>query len=317
MRKLILVSSMLCLTSLTATAQTSSNSSSGEITASSSVTPAGVQKVNLKEAIGQEKFQENNEITDTKLKAESGSLSRYSLSFNLSYYGPTIGDLEAPDQPNPDGSVGTYETSLGGSLSGRYRFSPRTSVNAGTGVKAIHPFHGMERFDMNNPFINFNLSDKIGEVQMKNSFGFSAITVPNYTKIGETASLNYDLGTVYNLGASRVAIGLDLSLSYFFYNRGYQSKDGKAARYNISVYPNLKYNATDKLNINTSVNLSSWNPRSRDEQSVLLNRTISQRLGVGYAFTRDIYFAPYINFFPSNLSPDGTTLNVSTIFSVL
>lgn len=308
MRKLILVTSMLCLTALTAQSQTTT---SGELT------PVGVQKVNLKKIIGQEKFQENVEITDTKLKAESGSLSRYSLSFNLSYYGPTIGDLEAKDQPNPDGSVGTYETSLGGSLSGRYRFSPRSSINAGTGVKAIHPFHGMERFDMNNPFINFNLSDRSGEIQMKNSFGFSAITVPNYTKIGETASLNYDLGMVYNLGSSRVAVGLDASISYFFYNRGYQSKDGKAARYNLSVYPNLKYNATDKLNINTSVNLSSWNPRSRDEQSVLLNRTISQRLGVGYAFTRDIYFSPYLNFFPDNLSQDGTTLNVSTIFSIL
>ncbi|MBC7421234.1 MAG: hypothetical protein H7328_10945 [Bdellovibrio sp.] len=309
MRKLIVVSSLMLLAIYT--------QAQSETTTKTTTTPAGVEKVDLKEALAQKKFQENTEITDTKLKAESGSLSTYSLSLNLTYYGPTVGDLSAKDQPNPDGSPGAFETSLGGALGGRYRFSPRSTITAGSGLKAIHPFHGMEKFETNNPYINYNLSDRIGDVQMRNSIGFSSITYSGYTKIGEIASLGYDNSMVYNLGFTPLAIGLDTSIAYYFYNRGYQSSDGKASRYTISAYPNAKYNLTDKLNINTSIGFSSFNLRKLDDQSVLGNRSITQRLGVGYAYTRDVYLSPYLNFYPDNLSPDGTTINFSAILSVL
>jgi hypothetical protein len=311
--KKLLTGSILSLFTLTATvafaqSSTSVSSSANAANSSSTSVSTGINK----------KFQENTEITDAKLKAENGSLSRFSLAATLSYYGPTVGDLGAADQPNPDGTAGQYETSLGGSLGARWRLNPRMSFSAGTGIKAIHPFHGMERFDTNNPYLNFNLSDRIGEVQMRNSVGASIVTVPVYTKLGETAAFNYDNSLVYNLGLSGFAIGFDTSISYFVYNRGYEPKDSKsAALYNVAVYPNLKYNISDKLSVNTSVNFSAYNPRIRANQSVLLNRTISERLGLGYAYTRDIYISPYVNFFPSNLSDDGTTINFSTVFSVL
>jgi len=303
---------------LLSTASWAESSSTSLPTTTTTEASANSSQVSVPEILQNKKFQENQNITDAKLKADSGSLSKYSLAFTLAYYGPTVGDLSAADQPNPDGSTGTYETSLGGSLGGRYRLNSRSSFSAGTGVKAIHPFHGMERFDTNNPYVNFSMSDRFQDIQMRNTVGISFITVPNYTKLGETAGLNYDTSMVYNIGTSPIAIGLDTSIAYYFYNRGYQPKDNKTTSlYNLAVYPNAKYNVTDKLNINTSVNFSFYNPRARFNQSVLLNRTISERLGVGYAYTRDIYFSPYLNFFPDNLSDDGTTINFSTVFSVL
>lgn len=295
-------------------------SSSASVSAVSTLTEASANSSSVKvpELLQNKKFQENLNITDAKMKADSGSLSKYSLAFTLSYYGPTVGDLGAADQPNPDGSTGTYETSLGGSLGARYRLDSRSTLSAGSGLKAIHPFHGMERFDLNNPYINYSLSDRFGAIQMRNTFGASFITVPNYTKLGETAGLNYDTSMIYNLGTTPLAVGLDSSISYYFFNRGFQPKDNKTTSlYTVSFYPNFKYNFTDKFSMNTSVNLSFYNPRNRYNQSVLLNKTVSQRLGVGYAYTRDIYFAPYLNFFPDNFSDDGTTFNVSTVFSVL
>ena len=274
--------------------------------------------VHVPEVLKNKKFKENEEITDAKLKADSGSLSKYSLAVTLSYYGPTLGDFGAADQPNPDGNGGNYETSLGGSLGGRYRFNSQSSLTAGTGVKAIHPFHGMERFDVNNPYVSYNLTNKWGEVQIRNSTGFSVITVPNYTKVGEIAGLNWDASAIYNLGNTRFAIGLDTSVAYYFYNRGYERRDNiSTSLYRVSAYPNVKYNVTDKLNINTSINFSAYNPRNRYDQSVLLNNSISERLGLGYAYTRDVFIAPYLNFYPNNLSDDGTTINFSTVFSVL
>lgn len=294
-------------------AQSSSTSSSVGTTTVSS----GENRTTIGEVLGNRKFSENNEITDAKIKADAGSLSRYSLKFNLSYYGPTFGDVSAKDQPNPDGSIGTYETSIGGSLGGRFRIDKKTTISLGGGLKLVHPFHGMDRTDLNNPYISYDMTNKIDGVQMRNSFGASYITVPNYKAVGEYAGLNYDLALAYDLGSSGYAISLDSSLGYYLYDRDYISKDGKASRATASIFPGVKYNFSDRFNVNTSLSISVWNPRSKSDEFALLNKTVSQRLGVGYAYSRDIYFAPYVNFFPDRLSFDRTTINFSTSFSVL
>ncbi len=86
-------------------------------------------KASLKEALKPKKFDENTQITDAQMKADGGSLSRYSMKLNMSYYGPTMNDLSVDDQPNPDGSAGVYATSVKGSLSARYRLDSQSAVS--------------------------------------------------------------------------------------------------------------------------------------------------------------------------------------------
>lgn len=291
----------------------SSGSSSGENTAK------------LKEVLKNKKFEEDHQITDAKLRADEGSFSKYSMKFNLSYYGPTAGDLGAADQPNPDNSNAPKETAIGGSLSARYRMDSRHAISVGSGLKAVHPFHGMERVDLNTPYLSYDTSSRIWGIQMRNSPGFSIVTVPNYTRTGEYASLDYSLSAVYDLGISGFALTTDLSGGYYLYNRDYKpgstrsGGDGNAAVGTISFSPAVKYNFTDKFSMNTSVGLSWWNPRAQQGayHMVLINSSVTQRIGMGYAFTRDIYFAPYLSLYPSKLAMDTTTVNLSTIFSVL
>lgn len=280
-------------------------------------TSTNESKTSLTEIQGNKKFEENTEITDAKIKADAGSLSRYSLKFNLSYYGPTLGDISSKDQPNPDGSNGSYETSLGGSLGGRFRIDPKTTVSLGSGLKVIHPFHGAERTDLNNPYLSYDMTNKINGIQMRNSFGVSYITVPNYTAVGEYGGLNYDLSLSYDLGASGFAISMDSSIGYYLYKRDYVPSDKKATRSQISVYPGMKYNFSDKLSVNTSTAISVYNPRQKSNEFALLNKTVTQRLGLGYAYSRDIYVAPYLTLYPDRLATDTTTFNISTSFSVL
>ena len=121
---------------------------------------------------------------------------------------------------------------------------------------------------------------------------------------------------VYNFGSSGFAAGVDSSLSYFLYERDYEKADKKASRYFVGFYPQVKYNFTDKLNVYTSIALNFMNPRWEAEP-VLLNQILSGRLGMGYGYSRDIYIAPYLNFYPENLRGDNTTFSVSTIFSIL
>lgn len=280
---------------------------------------SSVQESTLKvgEAIKNKKFEEDKDITDSRLKADSGSLSRYSLKFSLSYFGPPIGDMSNKYQPNPDGSLGVYATSLGGSISGRYRIDSKSAVSLGTGVSALTPFHGVERTDVKTPFVSYDRNARLGSVQMRNSYGASVTTVPNFRDVGQYASLSYDNSLVYNFGSSGFAAGIDSSANIFLYERDYVKKDGKASRYVLGFYPQVKYNISDKTNIYTSFAMNFWNPRFRTSEADLLNKTVSGRLGMGVAFTRDIYFAPYLNFYPENLQTETTTISFSTIFSIL
>ena len=264
-----------------------------------------------------QKIEDDHQITDIKLKAEQGSLSKYSLKVILSYSGPPIGDLSNKRQPNPDGSIGNASTSLGGTIGGRYRFDKETALSLSTGISALTPLHGVERVDIRTPTLTYEQVFRVDEWQFKNAPGVSAVTVPEYIQVGEFASLNYDASAYRNLGLSRFKIGTEVSFGYYLYNRSYLAQDRTAVRYNLSFYPAVKYAATDKLGFYTSLNISFWNLRTMSNESTMWNKTLSQRFGLEYALTKDIYVAPYLNFYPKSLAVDSTTINVSTIFSLL
>ena len=136
-----------------------------------SMTSEKVESI-LSDQLTNKKFQDNLDITDARLKADSGSLSRYSLKFNMTYAGPTVTDLSEKDQPNPDGTIGSFQTALSGTMGARYRINSRSTIGISTGLKAIHPFHGMERIDLSNPILNYDYSTRVADIQMKNSPGF-------------------------------------------------------------------------------------------------------------------------------------------------
>ncbi len=285
---------------------------------STSSSAGGNLKTELSEIAPNRKFTDEHEITDIKIRADAGSLSKYSFRFNLSFFGPTFGDISAKEQPNPDGSAGPYSTALSGTIGMRYRTSSQTSLSLGTGLKAIHPLQGADRFDVSTPYLSYDMTKRTESgIQMRNSFGVSYVTLPEYTKLGEVAGANYDFSSIYNIGASGYAVGVDTSLSYFYYTRKYQPSDKSASRGGVQIFPTAKYNFTDKLNVTTSTALSWTSPRDRANESILLNRSISQRLGVGYAISRDIYVFPYVTIYPSHMAWDMTTMNISTSFSVL
>lgn len=280
-----------------------------------SISPEKGESV-LSDSLTNKKFQDNVDITDARLKADAGSLSRYSLKFNMTYAGPVLTDLSEKDQPNPDGTIGSFQTALSGTMGARYRLDNRSTIGIATGLKAIHPFHGMERIDLSNPILSYDYSVRVADIQMKNSPGFVLRTVPEFLKVAQYGYILDNHSMVYDLGRSGFSIGTDVAFGYFLYSRDYEKTDGKAARYSFDFNPNLKYNFSDKLSVITTSNISLWNPRVRPDNFALLNKSVNQRLGLGYAFDRDTYINPYLTFYPQHLEGDGVTINVATIFSI-
>lgn len=262
------------------------------------------------------KIEEDHQITDPKLKAENGSLNKYSFKASLGVNGPPIGDLSNPKTPNPDGSISNSATNLYGSVSVRYRFDAQSSISFGSGINALTPFNGIERFDVRTPTITYDQVKRVGDWQFRSAPGVSVVTIPEYIKVGEVASFNYDASAFYQLGTTRVRLGTEASFGYYFYNRNYEPADKNANRYSLGFFPAVKYSITDKLGIYSSLNISFWNPRFKSQELVMWNKTLSQRLGLEYSFTRDVFLASYLNFYPKSLHPDSTTINLSTIFSI-
>lgn len=266
---------------------------------------------------GQKKYEDSREITDAKMRADLGSLSRFSVKFDLRYLGPAMGKPFERDLPNPDRMVRVNATSLKGSISGRYRLDSNSSLFLGGGLNALHPFHGMSRMDVNTPQFGYDMFHRLGEAQMRNAFSASVETVPTYLDVGMAGGLNYVGSLVRNLGTSGFAVGTDMMFFYKVYSREYRPTDRSVPRYTTILSPVLKYNFSDSLSVGTNVDFAFWNPRSRDSETVLLPQTVTQKLSLGYAFTKSVYVSPYLNFYPGKMATDTTTVNVATVFSLL
>ncbi|QDK46743.1 hypothetical protein DOM22_17065 [Bdellovibrio sp. ZAP7] len=318
MRKALLASALLGL-SINAFGQTSKLSLPTSSTTETA--PAGQTSVLKQGNVINKKFEEDKDITDARMKADSGSLSKYSLKFSLSFSGPPVGEPGSRYQPNPDGGICACDTSFGGSIGTRYRFDSKSALSLGTGVNMLTPFHSdTRRYETKNPYVSYDRTARVGDIQMRNGVSATYVTNQAYRDIGEYAGIGYDASVIYNFGATGFAAGIDGSVNYYLFDRGpdfSNKKELKTGRYSLGLYPQVKYNFTDKFSMNSSVALNFNNPRGTEDYATLWNRTLTSRLGFGYAVTRDVYFAPYVSFFPKDISDDNTTLNFATTFSIL
>lgn len=295
----------------------------------------GESKTTLKNVLGIKKFEEDKRITDNELKAQSGSLSRYSLKFDLSYSGPAVNDLSDPNMPNPDNRSRPNRTALTGYTGLRYRISPNAAANLSTGLRWYTPYQqitgedttkpkGENDYEISNPQVSYDRTYPVGQTQMRSSLKAVYVTSDYYQLRGETGGLGYTQAVKYQPFGTRLITGLALDLDYYFFNRGYQARwtngqkggDGKISNYYITYIPSLEYKVTDKFNLRTSVGFSYSNQRSAGNNRDWQELEPTGRLGFGYAFTREIYFSPYVGFYTKRPSLNTTNVAFSTVFSI-
>jgi hypothetical protein len=287
-------------------------------------------------------FTDDHKLTDLRLRAQDGSLSRYSFSTSMTFRGPSVGDPSAPDLPNPDKRVGNYSQTLAGNVGARYRFTSDKSIEAGSGISFNHPLQGTDRTDASTPFVSYNWADKISGWQMLISPGVSYATTPEITRVGEIGSFNFMAGCVRDIEGTRFAISLESRSALNVFNRGYfpgrsystsasttrkypsysgsrliTGGDGNSQQYSLSAGPGAKYHISDHLELFSFLNIPFYNPMSAEDLRTILPNSPTAFLGMGYSYDRDIYLAPGIQTYPTIMSPDTTTVTASLIFSVL
>jgi len=294
----------------------------------------GTTGMKIPDAVKQQKFEEDKRITDIELKAQAGSLSRYSLKMDMSYSGPAVNQLHESDMPNPDGRPRPNRTSLSGYAGLRYRLSPNSAVNASTGFRWYTPFQHIKGeetnkpatekdYEVTNPGLSYDRTYPFLATQMRSSFKSSYVTSDYYLARGQVGSVGYGQGIKYQPGGGRTILGFIADVDYYFFNREYQPRwpgqrtgDGRISQYYWNFIPSLEYKLTDRFNLRTSVAWSYSNLRSEGSFWKWAEVEPTGRAGFGWAITREIYFNPYLGFYTKNPAIKTTNVAFSTVFSI-
>lgn len=282
----------------------------------------------VEEALKNRKFREDGRITDIELKAQAGSLSRYSLKFDLSYSGPPVDNLSDPQMPNPDNRPRPNRTSLGGFMGLRYRMTSNDALNLSTGMRWFTPYHQIagehvdkrstdKNYEFANPQLSYDRTYALAQTQMRSSVKASVITSDYYREQAENSSIGFAQGVKWTVPETRFILGNVLDFDYYFFDRDFRRGDASnISTYSFSLIPSLEYKLTDALNLRASCAWSFSQLRRASNEWDWESLQPSARAGLGWAISRDIYFSPYLSFFTMRPSIRTTAASFSTVFSI-
>lgn len=270
-------------------------------------------------------------ITNKRLRAESGSKSKWSMSTSLSYWG---GSLEKPFdkfRPNIKGAAATsVYTSLDGSISVKWNMTKVDSLFAGVGVRMVAPFAGSipkaagKRYQVSEPGITYQRLANYWGVQTIFQFGSTLYTAEDLRKQGYLADTGVGLALAYDFGGSPWTIGTSLGFTYRFFDKGTEDVIGvdqygidvlagsEQYNYTTTAFPFVEWTINDTFNIRTVFGLLAYDhPRNEKNFTAVEKNKVYQSVGLGISVTRDIFLYPNVQFLPDNARSDVTNWALS------
>lgn len=263
----------------------------------------------------------DSEITNARMRADSGSRSKLSMSSSLSYSGGSVESPFSSERPNLDGdpSVETA-TDLGGSISARFRFNPRTSATFGAGVSVLKPFHGAEDLNIDNPGVSVSHVRKLGIFQSASSVGLTYGTSDSWKRQKQNSSISLSQNLMAQIGKSDFTAGASIGLTKRNYDN--DAFDG-AIGATLGLYPQLEYSISDRLVARTVFGYFNYytqrNTAATDFTSFKNSKDgnyMYQSIGLGIVATRDIYIYPNLQFLPNDFGLDKTNVAVSATINL-
>ena len=276
----------------------------------------------------------DQEITNARMRAESGSKSKFSLSSSINYTGGSFDKPFGERRPNIAGTPGNQvRTSMGIALDGRYRWSKNDSVTLGTEAALMTPFQGdvdgaSNQLNVFDPVIGYSRVGKVGWLQTSSGISAGFGTSKESQAVDYTTGLGLSVTGLHTFQSGLTA-GLSVSTGYNFYgnNAGEQTDDGTAApgyyggdrrtQWSLGIYPFAEYAFNDTYSFRTVFGYFNWRHLYGDDNSFRLLQTyVYQSIGIGISVTRDIYLYPNIQFVPDNVRDDFTNVALSATLNV-
>jgi hypothetical protein len=245
----------------------------------------------------------DEEITNAKLRAESGSKSKWSGSFTANYQGASLEKPLDKDRANPTNLKVPERVKLSGDLGIRYRMDKNQSLSLGTGYSLQRPLQEAKYGDISDPYLSYNYAAKIGKVQSISQVIGAAATNADELEIGQVAAGSLMQTMMYDFNGSKLSVGLALEADYNYFNKG---KDVAATLkghptatagdyqtdYVLAAYPLMEYAISDRVQLRTVFRPWIYQHSVTEAGFTFAKSPWTQSFGIGFAATRDIYLYP-------------------------
>ncbi|MFY7992578.1 MAG: hypothetical protein ACOVP4_04725 [Bacteriovoracaceae bacterium] len=264
-------------------------------------------------------------ITNRRLRASEGSLSKWSVSTFWNYQGGSVNDPTDPERPNivNGGNVQTLQ-SLSGEVGVKYRLTPRDSITASTGLFMTTPFHSKidknsrlkQAFDDNSrklnvqdPFLKYAHLDSIFGIQSISTVQGKLITSNQLANNRFRSELMLSQNFMKDVGKTGFSYGAAL-IGYFYDFRDSVKNDALTDKL-IGLYPQAEYVINDTYNLRTVFGWQVYENLRGNPSDTYSKRKVYQSVGLGISVTRDLFLYPNIQFIPSNMRDDVTNIAMS------
>ena len=274
-------------------------------------------------------------ITNKKLRADTGSKSKWSVKTAINYSGST---LEKPfDKSRPNITKGTTNSdfaTLGGTIAVKRNINARNSLSFGGGVRWLTPMEAkaptsgnkqLDKMDIYDPSVTYQRIGKIGNVQSVTAINPQFITRSDKRSVGFQSVTDFTQIFAYEL-KSGVTIGGLFVLSGRTFDKSkndiysVNSTTGKVTLlgdvrgdYLVGAYPFLEYQINDRYGLRTISGVYVYEHSNMEPRALTFSKNvIYQSVGLGISITRDIYLYPNIQFIPEDIRADRTNVALNT-----
>lgn len=263
-------------------------------------------------------------ITNRRLRASSGSLSKWSGNFSANYQGGSVEKPFAAQRPNiTSGADALTLQYMSANVGIRYRFSTLNSLTVGTGMFMSTPFNSSIKTKDQELAKEFRKTKGVLTVSDPNLiytnlarvFGFQVVTQLTPTLITNSQQrhmgyrASYDVASTWmrDVGQSGLSMGATFEWTGYSFD-----KPNKNLATNVwQLYPVAEYEINDMLNLRT---LWGWQvyQQTRDMKwDTYEKRKVYQSVGLGISLSRDVFLYPNIQFIPSDMRADRTNIGIS------
>lgn len=261
-------------------------------------------------------------ITNRRLRASEGSLSKWSISTFWNYSGGSLSDPTEPERPNivNGGNVQTLQ-SLSGEVGVKYRLTKLDSLTFSTGVFMTTPFHSQidsnsplkpafeensRKLNVQDPFLKYSHLDKIWGIQSISTIQGKLITNNQLAERRFRSELLLSQNFMKDVGNTGFSYGASF-MGYFYDFRDSVKMDGLTEQL-LGIYPQAEYVINDIFNVRTVFGWQIYENVRGQPSDTYTKRKVYQSVGLGISLSRDLFLYPNIQFIPSNIRDDVTNL---------
>ncbi len=256
----------------------------------------------------------DQEITNPKLRAETGSKRVLSIQSSFNYSGGSVSEPFGRERPRlSPGQVELDPTKITGSVSVKYRATDHDNINFGTGVGWLMPGHDGERGQMENPFVSYNRPFKAGIFQNVISAGATYYSAINSRR---NFGLNYGASAGYTVLAPLFDTKWQLGTAFTYARDVYERRNTQTRPHylapsdTLAAFPFAEYWFNDRVHFRTVYRgMTFFNTNGR--RDLFLRDDPTQSMGIGFVLTRDIYMYPNIQWVWDDMRGEKTNVALS------